>query len=225
MRPVIGRFNPTEAWKLPGRTAPVVIDGKLDEWGEPTFVLNEVRDVFPMTHTPVSRRFPTPRLPDCWGGPADLGARIHVAREGADLCVAVEVTDDRHFNDRSGAAITDGDSVQIGISTRDGHRSFGLARTAAGVVFHQWQPSDESLLKAVDCAVARDDAKAVTRYELRLPLAVLRLDPGAEFGFNVVVYDNDDGKGAPEWIQMAPGTARGSAGGSGAKYLKFLVPQ
>ncbi len=225
MRPVIGRFDPHQPWKLPRRATPVVVDGKLDEWTEPTFVLNETRDVFPMTHSPVSRRFPTPRLPNCWGGPADLGARIFIAKDGNDLCFAVEVTDDRHFNNRTGTDIAEGDSLQIGISTQDGHRSFGLAKTADGVVFHQWQAAEESLLKLVDCAVTRDDAKAVTRYELRLPAAALRLEPNAEFGFNVVVYDDDDpddGKAAPEWIQMAPGTARGPAGGNGAKYLKFV---
>ena len=118
----------------------------------------------------MSRRYPTPRLPGSWGGPADLGARIHVARDDGDLCVAVEVTDDRHCNTQSGPAIGDGDALQIGIATREGHRTFGVAATADGVRVHQWQPDDTKLLEVLDCAVVRDDAKGATRYELRLDL-------------------------------------------------------
>ena len=75
------------------------------------------------------------------------------------------------------------------------------------------------LLKTTDCAVVRDDKARVTRYELRLPLATLGLEPGDEFGFNVVFVD-DDGNGQPYWLQLAPGLA----GGSNAKlYPRFVL--
>ena len=221
LRPVIGRFDPAVPWKLPQRTTRAAIDGRLDEWGEPLLTIGEFRDVFPLTHTPVSRRYPTPRLPASWGGPADLGARIHVARDEGDLCIGVEVTDDRHFNTRSGSAIGNGDALQIGLDTAEGHRSFGVALTGDGVRVHQWQPDDTKLLDSIDCAVVRDDADAVTRYELRLPCSVVGIPPEGAFGFNVLVCDDDDGAGSAEWIQLAPGMPRGESGGSGKRYLRF----
>jgi len=221
LKPLVARFDPAIPWKLPRRTTRATIDGRLDDWGDPLVVIGEFRDVFPLTHTPVSRRYPTPRLPESWGGPADLGARIHVARDDGDLCVAVEVTDDRHCNTQSGPAIGDGDALQIGIATREGHRTFGVAATADGVRVHQWQPDDTKLLEVLDCAVVRDDAKGATRYELRLPLAPLGIASDELFGFNVLVSEDDDGAGSQEWIQLAPGMVRGAAGGSGQKYMRF----
>lgn len=221
LQPVIGRFDPAVPWKLPRRTTRVVIDGRLDDWPEPLVVLGEFRDIFPLTHTPVSRRYPTPRLPESWAGPADLGARIHVARDEGDLCIAVEVTDDRHFNTRNGPAIGDGDAIQIGINAGGGHHTLGVALTSDGVRVHQWQPDDTKLLEMLDCAVVRDDAGRATRYELRLPFSALGTMPDGVFGFNVLVCEDDDGTGSQEWIQLAPGMVRGAAGSSEKKYLKF----
>ena len=63
----------------------------------------------------------------------------------------------------------------------------------------------------------------VTRYRLRLPLAALGLEPGAEFGFNLLFFDYDD-KGQCYWLQLAPGLARGPARGSNtALYPRFLL--
>jgi len=63
----------------------------------------------------------------------------------------------------------------------------------------------------------------VTRYRLRLPLAALGLEPGAEFGFNLLFFDDDD-KGQCYWLQLAPGLARGPARGSNtALYPRFLL--
>ena len=122
---------------------------------------------------------------------------------------------------QSGPAIGDGDALQIGIATKGGHRTLGVAATADGVRVHQWQPDDTKLLEVLDCAVVRDDAKGATRYELRLPLAPLGIASDELFGFNVLVSEDDDGAGSQEWIQLAPGMVRGAAGGSGQKYMRF----
>jgi hypothetical protein len=45
------------------------------------------------------------------------------------------------------------------------------------------------MLLAARRGVTRDDKAGVTRYQLRLPLATLGLEPGQEFGFNVVFFD------------------------------------
>ena len=41
-----------------------------------------------------------------------------------------------------------------------------------------------------------------------MPLAALDLQPGEEFRFNVVFYD-DDGTGLRQWLQVAPSLAPG----------------
>jgi len=53
--------------------------------------------------------------------------------------------------------------------------------------------------------VVRDNKTGVTRYELRLPLAVLNMKPGDEFGFNIAFSDDDDGEFQRFWLQLAPG--------------------
>ena len=68
------------------------------------------------------------------------------------------------------------------------------------------------------CAVVRDDKARVTRYELRLPLAAVGLEPGDEFGFNVVLVD-DDGDGQPYWLRLAPGLP---GSGNTSTYPKFV---
>jgi hypothetical protein len=40
-----------------------------------------------------------------------------------------------------------------------------------------------------------------------MPLTVLGLTPDSEFGFNVVIKDDDTGDGSRYWLQAAPGLA------------------
>ena len=61
-----------------------------------------------------------------------------------------------------------------------------------------------TLSKTAGCAVARDEAARVTRYELRLPLADIGLKPGEECGFNFLFFDDDDGNGQRYRLQWAP---------------------
>jgi hypothetical protein len=143
-----------------------------------------------------------------WQGPGDLAANVQLGRDRDALCIAAEVTDDKHFNTKSGGAIWDGDSLQLGLVTADGGEwNLGLALTGSGAVFRQFTGRGDALAKVVGCAVVRDEAAGVTRYELRLPLAALGVEPGANIGFNVVVFDDDDGSGQCCWLQLAPGLA------------------
>jgi hypothetical protein len=148
--------------------------------------------------------------------------------------VAADVTDDRHFNTKTGDAIVNGDALQIGLAVPSGATwNLGLALTKEGVVFHQWEGNGDALLKTVACAVTRDDKTRITRYGLCLPLAALGLQPGAEFGFNIVVYDDDEGTGIRHWLQLAPGMAPGLPrgapasvpiiGGKTAQYPRFVL--
>jgi hypothetical protein len=124
--------------------------------------------------------------------------------------VAAEVTDDRHVNTKRGKDLINGDALQMGLAAPKGITwNVGLALTKDGVRFHQWEGTDDTLLKTVSCAVVRDDKAGVTRYELRMPMAALGLEPGAGFHFNIVLYDDDDGTGFRHWIQLAPRMAPG----------------
>ncbi len=97
------------------------------------------------------------------------------------------------------------------VTAKDVHWNIGLALTKDGVVFHQWAGNGDTLQKTAEYTVVRDDdantKTKTTRYELRLPLATLGLEPGALFGFNIVFFDDDDGNGQRHWLQLAPGLA------------------
>ena len=60
---------------------------------------------------------------------------------------------------------------------------------------------------ASEFSVIRADGAKTTTYKLKMPLAALGLEPGSEFGFNVVIKDDDKGDGASYWLQAAPGLA------------------
>ena len=87
------------------------------------------------------------------------------------------------------------------------HFNAALALTAGGVALHQFEGRDDALLKIADCAVVRDEPAGVTRYGLRLPLAVLGLRPGKAFGLTILFFDDDEGSGHRCWLELAPGLA------------------
>jgi len=215
VEPAPGQPDPRTVRPVARLGPPVRADGVLDEWGKPALTLNRPDDVFP-----VDLRFPSPQSPDPWRGPGDMSVKVYLGSDGEALCVAAEVADDRHFNAKTGDKIWNGDALRMGLVTAKGvHWNIGLALTQAGVAFHQWEGRGDTLPKTAGCAVARDDAGRTTRYELRLPLAALGLEPGAEFGFNLVFYD-DDGNGQRYWLQLAPGLAGGS---NIALYPRFVL--
>jgi len=213
------RFDPRIARPIARLGRPLRADGVLDEWGKPAFTLGGIADLFPLY-----RRFPSPASPDTWHGPADLEAKVYLGWDAETLCVAVMASDDQHFNTKTGQDLWNGDALQMGLVTARGfHWNLGLALTQEGVAFHQFAGAGDTLLKTADCAVVRDDKAKVTHYELRLPLAVLGLEPGAELGVNLLLLD-DDGKGQRHWLALAPGLAPGSSAGSKtALYPRFVL--
>jgi hypothetical protein len=219
IEPIIGR---TLDRQVPRLDRGVRADGVLEEWDERALNLGEAGDVFP-----VYRRFAPfdyygrPLKP--WHGPKDVSAKMYFGSDGEAFCMAAEVTDDRHFNAKTGDSIAGGDALQIGLVTAEGvDWSIALALTQAGVALHQSSGEGDTLMKTADCAVVRDDKARVTRYELRLPLAALGLNPGDAFGFNVVFVDDDDGNGQSYRLQLAPGLAGAS---NSALYPRFVLPK
>jgi hypothetical protein len=203
---------------MPRVKNPVRIDGVLEEWigpaseqstvqGRASLVRRSLQDVYPLqSRHPVGGRA-------IWQGPDDLSVRAWWGWDGEALCVAAEVTDDRHFNTKTGDMIWNGDALQVGlVTTNNTEWNLGLALTTNGAAFHQFAGPGDALAKTAQYAVVRDDPAVggtstakLTRYELRLPLADLGLTPGAEFGFNVAFLDDDDGSGSRYWFQLASG--------------------
>jgi len=209
MTSVHGRLDRTAAQPVSRLASPVRAAGLLDQRGKPALALSGPVNLFPVycRFVPFDY-YGRPLTP--WRGPEDMDAKVYLAWDAEALCVAAEVTDDRHFNTKTGDGIFNGDALQMGLATPKGVTwNIGLALTKDGVRFHQWEGTGDALLKTVGCAVVRDDKTKVTRYGLRLPLATLGLEPGAEFGFNIVFYDDDDGTGIRHWLQLAPGMAPG----------------
>ena len=180
---------------------PMQPDGVLDEWGEPTVVINSAATIYPTYF-----RSPSLHTADPWRGAADMSIKAYLGWDGESLCIAAEVTDDRQFNTQSGETLYGGDAMQVGLVDRDGTQwNLGLALTEEnGVQFHQWAGKDDTLQKAARYAVVRDDEERVTRYELRLPLANLGLTAGAELSYYLIFFDDDLGNGSRYRLQWAP---------------------
>ncbi|MBM4143135.1 MAG: hypothetical protein FJ225_06050 [Lentisphaerae bacterium] len=176
--------------KHPAKLAkPFQPDGALDEWADvmPVAVANGAAYVYP-----VHQRFPGDFTTSPWRGAADFSARAWLATDGEALLVAAEVTDDKHFNDQTGKDIWNGDAMQIGLVNPYGAQwNIGAALTAGGVEFQQWDGPNEALLQSAKCAVKRDDAAGVTRYEFRLPLADFGVGRGQECSFYFLFFDGD----------------------------------
>jgi hypothetical protein len=183
--------------------------------GKPLATLSGPADLFP-----VEKRFVARDDRPLWQGPDDLNAKVHLVTDGEALGLVAEVTDNRHVNTQSGGTLWNGDALQLGLVNAKGvHWNIVLALTANGIAFHQSDGPSDALAKAADCTVVRDEQAKVTRYALRLPLATLGMEAGAELGLNIVFHD-DDGTGHRHWLQLAPGLARR---GNTALYPRFVL--
>jgi NADPH:quinone reductase-like Zn-dependent oxidoreductase len=126
--------------------------------------------------------------------------------DGLESGVAAVVTDDRHFNAKSGDDIRDGDAMQLGVAPSRGvHWNLALALTTNGVACQQLAGGSNMSATNASYAVVRDEAARVTRYEVSLPLATLGVKPGDSIGFNIMFMDADDGKGQIRTLTLAPG--------------------
>lgn len=182
------------------RDSPVPRLAENEAWGDPARQLNTEEQVFPVSGR--SR----------WEGVEDLNAKVFWGWDGEFLCIMAEVRDDAHFNKQEASRLWDGDSLQVAV-VAEGGKSFNLclAQTSEGIILQQWQGSDTPLHDSAVYGVERNDETQTTRYELRLPLSLLGIEPasGSRFGLGTVIFDDDAGHGHDFWMQSAPGIAGG----------------
>ena len=188
-----------ETYKLARMKQAMTPDGALDEWEKPTLTLDE-----PFLIEPHHMRFPAGDNTNAWRGPADMSVKAYLGWDGEALCVAAEVKDDAQCNTNAVDSLWDGDAMNFGLIDADANQTdLWLALTTNGVVLNPLADPTEKLSTIATSAVVRDEDAKVTRYELRLPLAGLKLKPGTECCFYFRFFDNDGG-GARYRFQLAP---------------------
>ncbi|MDH7601564.1 MAG: PDZ domain-containing protein [Armatimonadota bacterium] len=140
---------------------------------------------------------------DRLGGSQDLSARFAFLVGDDNLYVAVDVTDDRHYQTMYGSDLWMNDSVQVGLrpitlgSDDDGecYHEFGLALCNGKPVVWRWagrRGQPVNVIKTARAQVVRRDNR--TTYELMIPLSDLApVSPGIwpQVGMCVVVNDSD----------------------------------
>ncbi|MFA6816141.1 MAG: sugar-binding protein [Lentisphaeria bacterium] len=208
---IISSF-PIEFNKIMKTSSSIKIDGDLSEWKDhPYILMNKRKQILP----------PDPWVN--WSGPKDLSAKVYLGWDRENFYFAAEITDDKQFNNESLSDIWNGDSIQFALdSLADAYLSengaygaddynLGVALTKKGPRTYQWHGSAKKLWEESEFAVVRNETSKKTFYEIKIPLAYLNIPAkqGAVFGFNFVIFDDDEGGGQTYWYQLTPGTANG----------------
>ncbi len=140
---------------------------------------------------------------DRLGGPQDLSARFAFSVDDKNFYLAVDVTDDKHYQSMYGSDLWANDSIQVGISPvisdsnncDECYHEFGLALCEGKPVVWRWagrrgQPLD--VIKTARAYVVRNGTHTI--YELAIPLselAPLAPDMWPRVGLCIVVNDSD----------------------------------
>jgi len=154
-----------------------------------------------------------------YAGEADLSVSGSVSHDRKNLFLNIDVTDDTHFQPGNPGSLWHGDSVQIALDTRgdalpnvhdydrnDYEMTFAL--TPSGPVceleYAYERGRSAAILRSLRHTITRDGN--TTRYRITIPWETLNMEavPGAIFGFNFIVNDND-GNGRRFWMGLTPG--------------------
>jgi hypothetical protein len=188
-----------QIYKLARMKQAMKADGALDEWAKPTLILDD-----PVWIEPHQMRFPSGDNTNAWRGPDDMSVTVYLGWDGEAVCVAAEVRDDVQCNTGGVNNLWDGDAMNVGLIDAEANQTdLWLALTTNGVVRNTLSDPTETLATLAKSAVVRDEAAQMTRYELRMPLAGLKLKPGAASCFYLRFFDNDGGA-ARYQFQLAP---------------------
>jgi len=187
------------------------IDGNLNDWN----------GVIPLELSSTEYLYPRGYEKSIWKGPDDLSAKVYLGWDKKNFYLGVEVRDNIFKNGNNGNNLWNGDSIQFAFDTlRDNAQpgkgygnqndyEYGIALTKLGQQMWCWKSffkSGTGLQKDIFYAV-KEDAGHIF-YEVAMPLeklAPLSAKNGSMFKFNLVVFDDDFGKGASKWLALSPG--------------------
>jgi hypothetical protein len=213
---VVDRVTP-----CPRRTAPVVIDGKLDEWAE-------------LPLAPGAREFVDDR-DHVWTGPADASFRFAVAHDEQFAYIAVRATDDRAIPVKDREPFKE-DCVEVWLDARpDAVRSHGrgeINRFFQDFLYIATAPAEgpetyvyrkHKLPEGTRIACARaadDDGAGSYTVEIAVPgsyLDQMQGQPWSGFRLNVAMSDRDEpgGPDAQVWWRPAWNDENDTYAGSG----------
>jgi hypothetical protein len=180
----------------------VKVDGNLSEWKDTKpLILNSKGDVF------------LAKDREKWKGPDDLSAKIYLGWDNEHIYIAAEVKDDKHCNLQPANTLWDGDAIQFAFAPLSivtiTPINLGVALSKGQSISKRWRGGVSGLFNRSKYIVKRDEEKKVTYYEIKIPCSSLNIEgrKGQMFGFNIVVFDDDDEKGQKYWMQLAPGLA------------------
>lgn len=149
--------------------------------------------------------------------PGDLAARIAMMLDDENLYVAVDVTDDVHWQPHHGADFWKGDSIQIGLTPtleqREGNygeedHEFALVlKDGRPIVWRYKGRRGQAVGELTTARISAVREGNHTRYEAAIPLAELHPfapDLWPRAGFDVVVNDSDGGLARKGRIELHP---------------------
>jgi hypothetical protein len=154
-----------------------------------------------------------------WGGVHDLSGTAYIQWDEDQLYFAVAVNDNTHAQNGAGSDMWKGDSIQFAIDPGRkaelpvlGYSEIGVAlnRNTSSVIHWRWTAAAGTAgLSEAQFAVKRDDGSGTTSYEMAIPWSALlpagmTAAPGADFGFSMLIND-DDGSGRRGWMEYMSG--------------------
>ncbi len=209
-------FEPCTKIKFTGK-----IDGNISKWEKHPFITMDKRgQIMP----------PDPWIE--WEGPEQFSAKVYIGWDDEYFYMAAEVKDNVHSNNFP-KLIYKGDCIQFAFDPKadaeekpgyaKDDKELGIALSGGKTVTANWA-GNGNIWKNSESIVKRDDATKSTFYEMRIPLKSLGISPkaGKVFGFNFVIFNDDNGTGANYYYQLSPGITGGK---NPAQFKKFwLLP-
>ena len=141
-----------------------------------------------------------PSNPKSWQS-SSASLKMYTQWDSSALYILAVVYDDMQLNDKLGALIWNGDSIQLSIDTDhtktgsydSGDLELGFALTDSGLQNHAWTGESEAF-NNMSYSIIRNNDDNTTKYLLRIPkdaLKSMKLESGYIFGMNVVLNDAD----------------------------------
>lgn len=182
------------------------IDGNLSEW----------------TRVPALALGPDMARGSRYGGSSDLSALCQWAWDDRALYFAAQVQDDRASvlpDPKDLGSIWQYDCIQMAFDGAQDARTpgyddddyeYGFGQTAGVARAYRWVTGNHLVLgdvPTISVAVQRDEERAITSYEVRIPWTeLLPFSPATRSCGMTIVVDDNDGEAAQEiWLEWTPG--------------------